>query len=240
MGELIVSLVPLAVGIIMSPLAIMALVAVLLSTRARHNGMAFFLGWSVAVVVALTASYLVFGLLEVQERRSPPLWVPVVRLIVAALLLFGAVWVYRRGKIHSRAMAAARTPAAVAAAAPQLPGWLQKVSTFTPARSFLLGLGIFLLNPVDLSCAVLASLDVRLASLDPTAAAATLAVFGFIGIVPIGLPVLLVLLRGAAADPALSAVRGWIATHTGVLNAALVLVIALLQLQKAVSTLLAY
>lgn len=36
MGEVILSLIPLAVGIIMSPLAIMALVAVLLSGRARH------------------------------------------------------------------------------------------------------------------------------------------------------------------------------------------------------------
>lgn len=198
------------------------------------------MGWTVAVIVALTVSYLVFGVLEVRERHAPPLWVPVVRLLITLLLLAGAVWIYRRGKVHAKAMAVAQSPEEVTAAAPQLPGWLQKVSTFTPARSFLLGLGIFLLNPVDASCAVLAGLDVRLANLDPASAVTVLAVFGFIGVLPIGVPVLLVLVRGKSADPTLNKIRGWIASHTSVLNAALVLVIALLQLQKAVSTFLAY
>jgi hypothetical protein len=239
-GDLIVSLLPLSLGIIMSPLAIMALVAVLLSGRARQNGVAFLLGWAVAIVIALGASYAIFGLLELRERAAPPVWVPVVRLILGALLVAGAVWIYRRGRAHARAMAAAHSPSDVAAAAPQLPGWLQKVSTFTPGRSFLLGLGIFLLNPVDASCAILASLDVRLADVEPTAGVVALVVFGIVGVLPIGIPVILVLVRGASADPVLTRIRTWIASHTSVLNAALVLVIAVLQLQKAVSTFLAY
>lgn len=240
MGDLIVALLPLALGIVMSPLAIMALVAVLLSERARKNGVAFFLGWTLAVAISLGVSFAVFGFLEIHERSVPPLWVPVVRLAIGALLLIGAVWIYRKGAAHATAMAAAQSPTEVAEAAPQLPGWLQKVGSFTPGRSFALGLGIFILNPVDASCAVLASLDVRLADLDPGSNAVALIGFGIIGVLPIGIPVLLLLARGEKATPVLTRIRSWIATHTSVLNAALVVVIAGLQIQKAVSAFLAY
>jgi hypothetical protein len=42
MGELILGLVPVALGVVLSPLAIMALVAVLLSQNARANGSRIF------------------------------------------------------------------------------------------------------------------------------------------------------------------------------------------------------
>lgn len=103
-----------------------------------------------------------------------------------------------------------------------------------------LGAGIFLLNPVDLSCAILAALDVRLAALDATTGVVVLLVFGVIGVLPIGIPVILVLVKGESAAPVLTRIRSWIASHTSALNAALVLVIAVLQLQKAISALLAY
>lgn len=240
MTDLVLSLLPLSLGIVMSPLAIMALVAVLLSRRARVNGVMFFVGWVLGVAVGLIASFLLLGLFELHERQAPPLWVPVLRLLVGIGLLLGAVWIYRRGGARKRAMAQASTPAEVTAAAPQLPGWLKSVETFTPARSLILGFGIFLLNPVDLSCAVLAALDVRLAALDTATSVLVLVVFGVIGVLPIGIPVALVLVKGESATPTLTRIRTWIAGHTNALNAALVLVIAVLQLQKAISALLAY
>jgi len=240
MGDLIVSLIPLALGIVMSPLAIMALVAVLLSRRSRVNGVAFLVGWALAVVVALVVASLVFGALEVHELGAPPLWVPVVRLVLGLLLLLGAVFVYRRGHGHVVAMAEASTPTEVVAAAPQLPGWLRAVETFTPARSAILGFGIFILNPVDASCAVLAALDLQLALADSGVILAAGIVFAVIGILPIAVPVIVTLVRGEAADPFLHAARTWISSHTNVLNAALLLVIAALQIEKAVSAFVAY
>ncbi|NQX33649.1 GAP family protein [Herbiconiux sp. VKM Ac-2851] len=200
MADLIASLIPLALGIVMSPLAIMALVAVLLSRAARVNGVAFLAGWTLAVAIGLGVSFWLLGLLEVHERNAPPVWVPVVRLVLGLLLVGAAWWIYRKGRARTVAMAQADSPGQVTAAAPQLPGWLRSVETFTPPRSFALGLGIFILNPVDLSCAVLASLDLRQAALSTAQNVWVLIVFGLVG----------------------------------------VLVIAVLQLQKAVSALLSY
>ena len=238
MGELIVSLVPLALGVVMSPLAIMALVAVLVSKRARANGTAFLIGWAVGLIATLGVSFAVFGYLELHQQREPPLWAAIVRLVIAALLILGAVYVYRRGRDRVRAMAAAVTPGDVVAAAPQLPGWLRAVDRFTPARSLLLGFGIFALNPVDVSCTVLAMLDLRVAAVSPAASAAVIVAFAIVGILPIAAPVFYTLVKGAAADPLLERVRSWIASHTSVLNAGLLVLIGAMQLQKALSALL--
>jgi hypothetical protein len=165
--------------------------------------------------------------------------VPVVRTLLAAGLIVGAVLVVRHGRERVRAMAAARTLQDVVVAAPQLPGWLQRVDTFTPGRTFALGIGIFALNPVDASCAFLAAMDIRLADLSTPVSALATGVFAVLAVVPIAVPVLVAAAQGERAAPFLARLRTWIAGHTSLLNAALLLVIAALQLQKAVSGFLA-
>ncbi|OJX80365.1 GAP family protein [Leifsonia sp. 71-9] len=235
MGDLILGLVPLLFGILLSPLALMALIAVLVSPRARVGGIAFALGWLAGIALVLAVAFLVFGALQVRALREPPLWVPILRLLLGLLLVGAAVVVYRRGRARIVQMAQARSPRDVAAAAPQLPGWLQQVETFRPVRTFFLGLGLFVVNPVDASCAIIAALDARLAGVATAQAVVVLVVFGLVGSLSIVLPVLLVVVRGTAAEPLLARTRTWVAGNTHVLNAALLLVIGALQLQKALS-----
>lgn len=238
MGQLILGLVPPALGVLLSPLAIMALVAELLSRRYRSNGVAYVIGWALAVIVVTGASVAVFSAIDLHPRGDAPTWIAIVRLVIAVGLLLAAVWVLRRGRGHLRDMEAASTPEEVAAAAPQLPGWLQKVGEFTPARSLALGFGIFAINPVDASCAIIAGIDIVGAPVSTGAGAAVAVGFAAVGIAPIAVPVCFVLARGEAAAPLLEILRRWIATHTNVLNAALIVVIGALQLQKALSALL--
>lgn len=234
-GELIVALVPVALGIVLSPLAIMALIAVLVSKRAQVNGAAYLLGWVIGVVAMLGIFTWIFTLLEVHEPGEPPLWIDIVRMVVGAFLSTAAVWVYRKGHVPMNAMAVASTPHEVAKAAPQLPGWLQTVATFRPGRSFLLGLGMFVLNPVQASCAIIASLDLVLSIPGPAATALIGTLFAVVCILPMAIPVIAVLFMGDAAQPVLDRLRNWVATHTNAMNAALLLVIGVLQLQKGLS-----
>ncbi|MFK3679536.1 GAP family protein [Microbacterium sp. NPDC090218] len=238
MGELILALVPVALGVVLSPLAIMALVAVLLSRNARANGIAYLLGWILGLAGLMALFLWLFPLLAVHEVGEPPLWVPLVRLLVGLFLVASAVWVYRKGRAHIARMAAASTPQDVVAASPQLPGWLHSVESFRPGRTFLLGTGLFVLNPVDASCAIIAALDITLSGVDPTAGLWVAVVFVVIGVLPIALPVAYVVVRGSAAQPLLDRVRTWIAGNTHVLNAALLLVIGALQLEKGIGGLL--
>lgn len=234
MGELIVQLIPPAFGIILSPLAIMALIAIMVSKNARVNGVAFLLGWVIGVVGVVAIGLWLFAALEVHVPRDPPVWVSWLRLLLGLVLVASAVWVYRRSRSHTRAMAAATTPQEVAEAAPQLPGWLQTVSTFRPGRSGALGLGLFVLNPVDFTCAIIASLDITMAGLAPAPTTVVALLFCAVSVVTVFVPVIFVLVRGKAAQPALDWLRDWVAQHSPVLNAALLLVIGVLQIQKGV------
>lgn len=238
MAALIAGLIAPALGMVLSPLAIMALVAELLSKRNRANGVAYLIGWSLAVVVILGASVAVFTAIDFHPDPNTPTWTALVRLVIALGLIAAAVWVFRRGGKDLRKMSTASTPSEVAAAAPQLPGWLQKIGEFTPARSLALGFGIFAVNPVDASCAIIAGIDIAGAPVTFGAGAVVAVVFAAVGIAPIAVPVCFVLARGERAEPLLQGLRTWIAGHTNVLNAALILVIGALQLQKAISGLL--
>lgn len=235
MGELVITLIPVTLGVVLSPLAIMALVAVLLSERARANGIAYLIGWVVGLAGLTALCLWMFDLFEVHALGEPPLWVPVLRIVIGVFLFAAAAWVYRRGKEHIKQMAKAATPQDVVAASPQLPGWLQTVSTFRPGRTFILGVGLFVLNPVDASCAIIAALDISLSGLD--AASQVLFALGFavVGTLPIAVPVFFVLARGQKAQPMLDGMRTWIAGNTHVLNAALLLIIGVIQLQKGVT-----
>ncbi|MEA1262292.1 GAP family protein [Microbacterium sp. STF-2] len=238
MGELILALVPVALGVVLSPLAIMALVAVLLSRDARMNGITYLIGWFLGLGGLMTLCLWLFPLLAVHELGEPPLWVPIVRVLLGLFLIGSAVWVYRNGRAHIAQMAAASSPREVVAASPQLPGWLHSVESFRPGRTLLLGLGLFVLNPVDASCAILAALDISLSDVDRSTGLWVAVVFVIIGTLPIALPVLYVVVRGADAQPLLDRVRTWIAGNTHVLNAALLLVIGALQLEKGIAALL--
>jgi hypothetical protein len=240
MGEVVLDLVPLAVGIVFSPLAIMALVAVLLSRRPRLSGVLFLAGWAAATTAVLALSYGFLGQLRVAQPSGaePSVWVSILHLVLGLVLVGGGVWEYRKGRAVLRRMAAATTHAEIISAAPQLPGWLQAASGFTGIRSFLLGFGIFALNPVDLSCALIAGIDIRTAELPPGASTALLIGFGVAALIPILIPVAVVLVLGGQAEPLLARVRTWIAEHNGIINAALLLMIGTLQLQKGLSALL--
>ncbi|MBD3943779.1 GAP family protein [Microbacterium sp. NEAU-LLC] len=234
MGDLIVQLIPPLLGVILSPLAIMALVAVLLSRLARVNGIAFLLGWAVGIVGVLALSMWIFSALQIRALHEPPLWVAIVRLLLGLLLVGGAWYVYHRGAERIARMAAAEGPKAVAHAA-KLPGWLQSVSTFKPGRTFLLGVGLFVINPVDASCAIIAGLDIVLADVSTTEAFWVAFGFAVLGVLPIAIPVVWVVVAGERAQPSLDRMRTWIAGNTHVLNAALLLVIGALQLEKAIT-----
>ena len=238
MGELILSLVPVSLGIVLSPLAIMALVAVLLSRSPRSNGIAYLIGWFVGLAGVMALFLRLFPVLEVHAIGEPPVWVALVRVLIGLFLSASAVWVYRKGRAQISRMAEAASPRDVVAASPQLPGWLHSVESFRPGRTLLLGVGLFVLNPVDASCAIIAALDISLSDVGPTASLWVAAVFVALGTLPIALPVLYVVIRGTAAQPLLDRVRTWIAGNTHVLNAALLLVIGALQLEKGIAALL--
>lgn len=234
MGSLLLQQIPLALGIIMSPLAVVAVVAVLFSDHARSNSIAYLIGWFLGIIVSLSVSFAVLTALQVRQRNHPPLWVPILHLALGAVLLAGAWFVYTRSHRRVQAMAAASGPGDVAAAAPQLPKILESVEHFTPARSGVLGFGLFVLNPIDMSCAIAAAMNFRLSSASASAQWSSAVVFALVSASSVAIPVALLLIKKEKATEPLQKIRTWIATNTHLLNVGLLVLIAAMQISKGI------
>lgn len=226
-------LIPIALGVIASPIAVMALLGVLLSKDARRTGTAYLTGWTSAIVVSILFWYLIFEILAVGEPREPVAWVRIVHLLLAIGLATGAVVTYRRARGALARIAAARTPDEIAAATPQLPGILRSATRFTPRRALVVGGGIFLLNPLNISLVIAAALEIALSPLAPVQRAWLIIGFIVAAASPVAVPVSMVLLRGENAAPVLERIRAWVARNNGMVSAGLLLVVAALQLGKA-------
>ncbi len=238
MIELAWDLVPVLLGVVASPLAVIALIAVLLSRNAKTNGLMYLIGWACAVVIAVLFAYWLLGRIDLRVKAEPAPWVAVARLVAGVLIGVGAVWTYRRSRMKIAVMAAASTPEDVVEAAPQLPGWLNSVETFTAPRSLSLGLGIFLLNPINVSCAFVAALDIRLGGLQAPAPARLPDSIHPPEHPPHGRSrSILVLTKGEKAAPVLAKIRTWIAKHNGTLSAVFLVLIAFTQIQKGLAAL---
>lgn len=232
MGSLLLSLTPLALGALMSPLAVVAVVVVLLSRRPGANGVALLMGWLVGIVLVLVVGFFLAAALAGRQRSDPPLWVELLRVVIGVVLIGAGVVVWRRKQAAIRQMAHAQRPADVVAAAPQLPGFLKSVAEFQPGRCLLLGAALFVVNPVDFACALGAGVDIAVADVPtPSAVVATL-LFIVVAILPIAVPVGVYLVQGQAADPFLNRLRQWIANNTTALNAGMLVLIGVIQLVK--------
>lgn len=227
------ALLPIALGVIASPMAVMALIGVLLSKDARRNGAAYLTGWTIAIILSILFWYVLFEALSLGEPREPAIWVRVVHLVLALGLGTGAALTYRRARAVLARMAQARTPDEIAAAAPQLPGILRSASRFRPRRAFVMGAGIFLLNPLNISLVVAAALEIALSSATPFQRVWLIAGFVIAAAAPVAVPVSIVLIRGPRAEPMLARLRRWIVRNHGMVSAGLLLLVAVVQLGKA-------
>lgn len=225
-------LVPVAIGVMASPVAVMALIGILLSRHARRNGVGYLVGWALCTAVLLATSMLVFTVADASGSYREAAWVPFVHIVIAVACILGAIWTFARARQVVARVAAARTPDEIAAATPQLPGIVRSVEHFTPGRSFLLGFGIFL-TPMNISLVVAAGFEIVLATVDDRFVA--LIALGFIvaAAAPVAVPVLTVLIRGDGATPLIRRLRRWMLRRNGYLSAGILVLVGILQLIKA-------
>jgi len=121
MGGAIGEMLPLAIGIAISPLAIVAVILILTTPRARTNGLAFLGGWLLALAVVGGVVLAVTDAAESADSSGPRTIVAVLTIALGVLLLVLA-WRGFRGR------------PAPGEEAP-LPKWMAALDRFTPVRS---------------------------------------------------------------------------------------------------------
>lgn len=225
MTSAFLSMLPVAVGIVISPLAVVAVILMLLSPGGRGNGLAYLGGWVVGIVLVGGVTLLLAEEQHVGAEDETALWALLVRagLGVGLLCLGWRSWAKRPRKGEE----------------PQLPGWMAAVQAFTPGRSFAVAALLSALKPKNLLLIVAGVLDLAFAGLGTWETATLFVVFVVLGSAGIGAPVVYAWVGGERALARLTGWRTWLVAHNAVVLAAVLAVLGVKVLSEGLKGLVA-
>lgn len=222
MGAVIGDILPLALGVAISPIPIIAAILMLLSPRAKATSIGFLLGWIAGIVIVTTAFTLLSSVLPASDSDTARPVVGVIQLVLGALLLLLAVRNWR-----SR-------PAAGEDAA--LPGWMNAIDAFTFGKALGLGLILSAVNPKNLLLGAAAGVAVGDGMLAVGEAAVTISVYTLVAASTVLVPVVAYLLASRALAEPLDAVRAWLQGENAVIMSVLLLVLGVTLIGKGIGS----
>jgi threonine/homoserine/homoserine lactone efflux protein len=222
MGSVIGDILPLALGVAISPVPIIAAILMLLSPKARATGTGFLLGWVLGIIVAVTVFTLLSSVLPMGEDEASQPIKGVVQLALGVLLLLLALRQWRgRPKAGEE---------------PALPKWMQAIETITFPKALGLGFLLSAVNPKNLLLAASAGVTIGAATLDGGSTVLVVAVFTLIGASTVLVPVVGYLVAADKLRGPLDALRGWLARENAVIMAVLLLVIGAAVIGKGIAS----
>lgn len=210
MSEAIGSILPLALGVAISPVPIIAVILLLLSPRARSASVGFLLGWVAGIVVAVIVFTLLAAILPEPSGGSKPVK-GAIQIVLGALLLLLAVVQWRR---RPRA-----------GEEPRLPKWMQAIDRVAFPTALGLGLLLSALNPKNLLMIAGAGVSIGAAHLSVGAIVVVMAIFTLIASSTVLVPVVGYLAAADRLRKPLDALRVWLGRENTVIMAILLLVI---------------
>jgi hypothetical protein len=211
MGQAIGGSLPLAVGIALSPIPIIAVVLMLTSNKARVNGPVFVLGWLIGLGIVGAIVLAVAGPGDASKSGSPATWVSWVKIALGVLLLLVAVRQFR-SRPHGDGE-------------PQMPKWMATIDKTTPLAALGLAAVLSGANPKNLLLAVGGAAAIAQTGISGGQQAIAYAVFAVIGTLGVGIPVGIYFAMGARSEKLLAGLKNWMTQHNAVIMTVLCLIL---------------
>jgi threonine/homoserine/homoserine lactone efflux protein len=136
MGQAIGEVLTFAVGVAISPLPIIGVILMLATPRAKSDGLAFMAGWIGGLAVVGGAVLLFAGGAGATDQGAPADWTSYLELGLGLVLLNVA-----RKQWQGRPKDGED---------PDMPGWMQKIDTYTARNAAILGVLLAAVNPKNL------------------------------------------------------------------------------------------
>ncbi len=222
MGTVIGEVLPLALGILISPIPVIATILMLLAPQARAASVGFMVGWLAGIVVALVAFVLLSSVIPAQHDDASQPVAGVVKIMLGLLMLLIAARQWR-GRPHD-------------GEEPALPGWMAAIDKMTLARAVGLGFALAAVNPKNLLMAAGAGVLVGTADLSTGEVAVVVAVFTVIAGASVMFPVVGYLLARDAMSGPLQSLRVWLVHNNATVMAVLLLVIGVTMIGKGIGS----
>lgn len=221
MGGAIGDILPLAIGVAISPVPIIAVILMLFSKKARGNSLAFLCGWVIGLAAVGTVVLLLGNAASIDTSSGPSKGASAIRLALGILLLFGA---FRHWKKRPKQGEEA-----------QMPKWMAGIDAFTAGKS--LGLAVLLsgVNPKNLALTLAAAMAISQAGLSGAQPWIVLLIFVVIASLTVAVPVLTYQFAGDKAENMLNGWKTWLAANNAPVMAVLFLVFGFLLIGKGIA-----
>lgn len=220
--DAIVSSLPMALGIALSPVPVTAVIIILMSSRARTHAPAFLLGWIAGILALGLITFIVPGIDT--ARGEPTVFSGWLMIVMGAALLFLSVRQW-----------ALRPPSDVPVKAPRFLASLERTSIL---RSTITGLMLSSVTPKNLLLTIAGAASIDSSMLSPMAQMIALTVFALVASLGVGVPVLSFFLIQQRAQSVLGRWKNRLIKHnvTVIIVAFLVFGLLLIARGKAIIT----
>ena len=223
MGQAIGGSLPLAIGVALSPVAIIAVVLMLTTDRARVNGPAFVLGWLIGLAVVGAIVLAIAGPADASKSGGPATWVSWVKIVLGVLLLLVAVRQFR-GRPRGEEQA-------------PLPKWMGAIDNFKPPAALGAGALLTSLNPKNLLITIGGAAAIAQTGISGGQQAIAYAVFAVVGTIGVAVPVGIYFALGKRSADLLASIKDWMGQHNAVIMSVLCLIIGVKLIGDAISAL---
>lgn len=221
MGGAIGDTLPLALGIAISPIPIIAAILMLLSPKARGTSVGFLIGWLLGIVVAVVVFTLLSGLIPAADPDASQPIGGTIKIVLGVLLLL----------LAARQWRSRPKPGETAA----LPKWMAAIDQMTAGRGFVLAFILAAVNPKNLLLAAGAGVAIGTAGLSVGADVLVIVIFVIVAACSVAVPVIGYLVAADRIRGPLDALRGWLVDNNATVMAVLLLVIGVVVIGKGIA-----
>jgi len=210
LSQAISNILPMALGVALSPIPIIAVILVLGTPKARSDGPVFAIGWVLGLlVVSVVVLLAAHGASNTKSGSSNS--VDTLQLVLGLLFLVMAAKQWRkRPKRGEEAV---------------MPKWMATIDSFTEGKSFGLGVVLSGANPKNLALTLAAAGTIAQAGLTGGQDAIAVAVFVIIGSLTVAGPVVFFMVAGAKASKPLAEIKEFMSDHNAVIMMIVLLIL---------------
>jgi threonine/homoserine/homoserine lactone efflux protein len=211
MGQAIGDILPMAIGVAISPIPVIAVVLMLGTPQARANGPAFAAGWLAGLTIVGAIVLLLASGNAAEDDGSPAGWTSGLTLAIGVLFLLMAARIWRGRPAPGQEA--------------EMPKWMQALDTFTAGKSLGAGFLLSAVNPKNLALTLAAAAAIAQTGISGGEEAVALGVFVLLGSVTILAPVVIYFAMGTRAKDILDGLKAWMAAHNAAIMTVLLLVL---------------
>lgn len=205
MAPVIGEMLPLALGIAISPTPVMATIIMLLSPKAKGTSVGFLIGWVIGIAIMTSLFALLSSLLPTVRPLSPLYVIGGVEILLGVVLIGLAVRTWRARPRSGEVTA--------------VPRWVRAIDSLTLWRGLAIGFVYSAFRPKNLLISLAAGIVIGSAGLEALPAVLATAIFTVIAASTIAAPIVVYFSGKQRVTATLEDTREWLLRNVAVITA---------------------